>query len=97
MDGIVALGAFGLFAVLWVAFGAALVLGQGSLDAVWAWLGSLPTVAQVVVWIALLPLTAGLWVWETGWPLAARIAVVGGIALANLYTFLPKGLLGGRV
>jgi hypothetical protein len=86
MDGLIALVAFVVFAVAWAAFAAALVWSQGSLDAVWEWLRGLP----------LLPLVAGLWVWETGWPTVARLVVIGGLALATLYTFLPRSLFGGR-
>ena len=97
MDGLIASAAFVLFAVLWVAFVVAIIWSQGSLDAVWAWLRGLPIVAQVVVGVALLPVVAGLWVWESGWPLVARLVIVGGIAFANLYTFFPRSILGGRM
>lgn len=96
MDGLVAILAFGIFAVLWVAFAIALVASQGSLDAAWAWLRGLPMIVQVPVGLLLLPVVAGLWVWESAWPLAARLVLVAGIAVANLYVFLPRSLFGGR-
>jgi hypothetical protein len=96
MDGLIALVAFVVFAVAWAAFAAALVWSQGSLDAVWEWLRGLPLLAQAVVGLLMLPLVAGLWVWETGWPTVARLVVIGGLALATLYTFLPRSLFGGR-
>lgn len=97
MDGLVAVSAFALFVVLWAAFVVALVVSQGSIDAVWEWLRGLPMVAQAVVGLALLPVVAGLWVWETGWPVAVRLIIVGGLAVATLYTFLPRSLFAGRM
>ena len=97
MDNLMGLIAFGILGALWIAFGVAIVIGQGSLDDAWRWLQSLPLVAQVIVWVLLLPVTAGLWVWETTWPFIVRLVVVGGLAFATLYTFFPKFLLGAKV
>jgi hypothetical protein len=87
--------AFVAFAILWVAFGAALLLSQGSLDAAWAWIRGLPLIVQGLVWLLFLPVVAGLWVWETGWPLVLRLVAVGGLAAWSLMIFLPQGLRGG--
>ena len=81
---------FGLFAILWIGFGAALVLSQGSLDQAWQAIRALPIVVQVVVWILFLPVMAGLWIWETTWPLIVRLLLVIGIGGWNLLMFLPK-------
>ena len=81
---------FGVFALIWVAFGAGLVLSQGSVDGAWQAIRDLPLVAQIVVWLLFLPIVAGLWVWETTWPLIVRIVVVVGIAGWNLLVFLPR-------
>lgn len=97
MDGLVALVAFGSFAVMWAAFAAAIVVSQGSLDAVWAWLQGLPSAARLVVGLLVLPVTAGLWVWESALPLVVRLALVGGLAAGTLYIFLPKTLPGWRM
>jgi hypothetical protein len=86
-----------VFVVLWAMFGIALVVNQGGLDAAWAWLRSLPIVAQGVVALLVLPVAAGLWVWETGWPLVVRLAVVGGLAYATVAVFFPRDLFGGRL
>jgi len=83
---------FLVFAVLWVGFGAAIVMSQGSLDAAWQWIRSLPILVQVVVWILFLPVVFGLWVWETTWPLVVRLVLVAGLAFWNLIVFLPKWL-----
>jgi hypothetical protein len=40
---------------------------------------------------------AGLWIWESSWPLVVRLVFVGGIAFANLYSFFPRGIFGGRL
>jgi hypothetical protein len=78
--------------MLWLAFGAALVADQGSLDNAWGWLQGLPVFAQAAVWILFLPVTAGLWVWETTWPVALRLIAIGGLAFATLYAFFPRFL-----
>jgi len=83
---------FAVFALLWIAFGAALVWSQGSLDQAWQTVRNLPLVVQLVAWVLLLPVMAGLWIWETSWPLVARIALVLGIAGWNLLVFLPRAL-----
>lgn len=90
------LAIFSVFAILWVAFGAALILSQGSLDQAWEWIRSLPTVLQVVVWFLFLPVVAGLWIWETSWPLIVRAILVGGLGIANVVAFIPRGLFGWR-
>jgi hypothetical protein len=94
MEQLLGLALFGAFVVLWVGFAYALVASQGSLDAVWDWIRGLPPIAQLVVWIAFLPVVAGLCVWHTDWTLSVRVVVIAGIALANLYTFLPRSLAG---
>ena len=83
---------FVLFLVLWVAFAAALIWNQGSIDQAWAWIQGQPLILQVVLWLLFLPVMAGLWIWETTWPFLLRIVVVLGIAGWNLLVFLPKAL-----
>jgi len=84
---------FVLFAVLWVGFAYALVSSQGSLDAAWRWITSLPLILQGVVWLLFLPVVAGLWVWESAWPLAMRLILAAGIGFFNVYLFFPGYLL----
>lgn len=88
---------FVVFALLWVAFAAALILSQGSLDETWKWISGLPLIAQGVMWLLFLPVVAGLWVWETSWPLIWRLVVVGGLGFVNLYLFFPRTLFGGKL
>jgi hypothetical protein len=83
---------FAIFALLWLAFGAALVLSQGSLDEAWRSIQGLPLIVQIFVWVLFLPVVAGLWIWETTWPLVLRLTLVIGVAGWNLLVFLPKAL-----
>src|SRR6185369_13493515 len=94
MNELMSVIAFGLFAILWVAFGSAIVASQGSLDDAWRWIRELPLAGQIVVGLLTLPVTIGLWVWETSWPLILRLVLVAGIGAWNLYAFFPRFLLG---
>ena len=87
---------FALFAIVWVAFGAALIWSQGSLDQAWQAIRDLPLFAQIVVWVLFLPVMIGLWVWETSWPIVVRLVLVVGVAGWNLLMFLPKALQAAR-
>jgi hypothetical protein len=83
---------FAIFAVIWVAFGAALILSQGSIDAAWQWVRSLPLVLQGLVWLLFLPVMLAVWIWETTWPVIVRLILVIGIGGWNLMIFLPRAL-----
>jgi hypothetical protein len=83
---------FGIFAIVWVAFGAALIFSQGSVDQAWQTIRELPTIIQIVAWVLFLPVMIGVWVWETSWPLIVRLVLVVGVAGWNLFMFLPKAL-----
>jgi hypothetical protein len=85
---------FGIFAVLWIAFGYALVASQGSLDQTYEWLKGLPLIAQAVVVFLTLPVAIGLWVWETSWPLLIRLPLVIGLGAWTLAIFFPRWLIG---
>ncbi|MEO7295575.1 MAG: hypothetical protein ABIZ57_05495 [Candidatus Limnocylindria bacterium] len=87
---------FVIFALIWLAFGAALLFSQGSLDAAWQTIRGLPLLVQLIAWLLFLPVMIGLWVWETTWPLILRLFVVLGIAGWNLLIFLPRALQFGR-
>jgi hypothetical protein len=84
---------FVLFGALWVGFGYALIASQGSLDAAWRWISSLPLILQGVVWLLFLPVVLGLWIWESAWPLVLRLILVAGIGFWNVYLFFPGYLL----
>ncbi|HTK44279.1 MAG TPA: hypothetical protein VL749_02855 [Patescibacteria group bacterium] len=81
---------FVIFAIAWLAFGAALVLSQGSVDQAWTAIRALPLPVQAVVWVLFLPVMIGLWAWEQTWPLLVRLVLVIGIGAWNLLIFLPK-------
>jgi hypothetical protein len=83
---------FGVFALIWIAFGAGLLLSQGSVDEVWATIRGLPLIVQAVVWLLFLPVMIGLWIWETTWPFIVRVVLIVGIAGWNLLVFLPRAL-----
>jgi hypothetical protein len=83
---------FVVFAVIWVVFGVALIWSQGSLEAVWQYIRSLPLLAQAIVWMLFLPVMIGLWILETTWPVIIRLVLVVGLAGWNLFMFLPKAL-----
>lgn len=85
---------FLLFAALWVAFGAGLILNQGGLDGAWEWIRSLPLIVQGVAWLLFLPVVAALWAWETSWPLVVRLVLVVGLAGWSLMIFLPRSAQG---
>ena len=78
-----------VFAALWVGFAYALIASQGSLDAAWRWITSLPLILQGVVWLLFLPVVAGLWIWESAWPLVLRLILVASIGFFNVYLFFP--------
>jgi hypothetical protein len=87
---------FGVFAVLWLAFGVGLVLSQGTVHGAWETIRGLPLLVQGVVWVLFLPVMIGLWVWETTWPLVVRLVLIFGIAGWNLLVFLPRALQGAK-
>ncbi len=79
-----------VFAALWVAFAAGVVLSQGTIDQTWAWIRGLPLILQGVIWLLFLPVVAGLWIWETSWPLIVRLILVVGLGGWNLLVMIPK-------
>ena len=81
---------FAVFALIWIAFGAGLVLSQGSVDAAWNAVRALPLPIQAIVWLLFLPVMIALWAWESTWPLLVRLPLVIGIGLWNLWMFLPR-------
>jgi ABC-type amino acid transport system permease subunit len=81
---------FGIFALVWMAFGVGLVWSQGTIDQAWEFIRGLPLLLQIVVWVLFLPVMIGLWIWETTWPLALRLLLVIGVAGWNLLMFLPR-------
>ena len=87
---------FAVFAIIWIAFGAALVLSQGSVDQAWQAIRDLPMLVQAVAWLLFLPVMVGLWIWESTWPMLVRLVLVAGVAGWNLLIMLPKSLQAAR-
>jgi hypothetical protein len=81
---------FGIFLILWFAFGAALILNHGALDGVWQWLTGVPIILQVILWVVFLPITVGLWIWESDWDLWLRLLTIIVIAVVNISVMSPK-------
>ena len=81
---------FLVFAVLWIAFGLALVWSQGSIDQAWQAIHGLPLVIELVVWVLFLPVIVGMWIWETTWPVAVRLVLILALAGWNLLVLLPQ-------
>lgn len=82
--------AFSVLALLWLAFGAALLLNASLLDSAWETFRAWPLVVQGLVGLLALPVVVGLWIWETSWPVLLRLLLVAGLAWVTLYTFFPK-------
>lgn len=81
---------FGVVAILWVAFGAALATSTGSLDDLWGWVRGQSVMVQGGMWLLLFPWMAALLVWESTWVVSLKLVVIGGIVVASLFTFLPR-------
>ncbi|MDQ2673774.1 MAG: hypothetical protein M3Y40_03890 [Chloroflexota bacterium] len=83
---------FAVFAIAWIAFGAALVASQGSLDGAWQFIRGLPLLLQGLVWLLFLPVMVGLWIWEGAWPIVVKLILIAGVAGWNLMVLLPRAL-----
>jgi hypothetical protein len=94
MNELLSILAFGVFAILWIAFGYALIASQGSLDRTYEWLRDLPLIAQAIVVLLTLPVAIGLWIWETTWPLVLRLPLIVGLGAWTLAMFFPRWLIG---
>lgn len=81
---------FGILALLWLAFGAALLFSPASLDGLWQTFLGWPLLLKLVVGLLVLPLALGLWVWELPWPLLVRLLIVAGLAWFTIYSFFPR-------
>lgn len=93
-DLLISIFAFTILTVLWVGFGAALLLNRGLLDKAWHTFRSWNILVQLFVTLLLLPVVLGLWIWQTHWPVWLRLVLVAGLAWMTVYTFFPRSLLG---
>lgn len=90
MNMVVNVAAFVVLALVWLAFGAALIFDQAILDSVWQSFRGWPLIVQVIVGLLILPVVLALWIWESGWPLWLRLLLVIGLGVATIYLFLPR-------
>ena len=79
-----------IFALLWTAFGVALLRDRARLDDAWRWLSGLPLIVQGLAWLLFLPVLVGLRVWRARWPLTGRLVTIGGLAGWSLLIFIPQ-------
>jgi hypothetical protein len=82
--------AFAVLTLLWLVFGAALLVNRELLNTAWQSFRAWPLAGQLVVWLLLLPVTLGLWIWQTSWPIWLRLILVAGLAWATIYLFFPR-------
>ena len=87
---------FVLFAIIWIAFGAALIWSQGSVDAVWSTVRAWPWYLEGIAWVAFLPVMLALWIWETSWPQVWRLVSLLALASWTLLVFPSPGNRPGR-
>jgi hypothetical protein len=83
---------FAMFAILWIAFLAALAFSRGTLDDLWRQTRRLPLLVQGVVWLLFLPLMIGLWIWERTWSVPIRLVLIIALGVWNVYMFFPQGV-----
>jgi hypothetical protein len=93
-DLLISIIAFTVLTVLWMGFGAALLLNRELLDEAWRLFRSWNILIQLFVALLVLPVVLGLWIWQTRWPGWVRLVLVVGLAWMTEYTFLPRLLFG---
>jgi cytochrome bd-type quinol oxidase subunit 2 len=86
--------AFTVLTLLWLGFGAALVVNRELLDKAWRMFRSWNLFVQLFVALLVLPVIMGLWIWHTRWPIWLRLLLVAGLAWMTEYTFFPRLLFG---
>jgi hypothetical protein len=89
-DVLMSIVAFAILTVLWLGFGAALLLDRELLPKAWNLFRSRNILLQLVVALLILPVVLGLWVWQARWPAWVRLVLVVGLAWATEYTFFPR-------
>jgi hypothetical protein len=81
---------FLIFAALWLAVIAGLLLDQELVSEVWSTIGTWPLPVQLLAWLLFLPVMAGLWVWHTDWALLIRVVVLVALAVGTMVVFWPR-------
>jgi hypothetical protein len=90
VDLLISIIAFIVLTVLWLGFGAALLLNRELLDTAWRLFRSSHILVQIFVALLVLPVVLGLWIWQASWPVWLRLLLVAGLAWATEYTFFPR-------
>jgi hypothetical protein len=93
-DLLISILAFTILTLLWIGFGAALLLNRELLDQTWRLFRSWNILIQLFVALLALPVVLGLWIWQTRWPIWLRLLLVAGLAWTTEYTFFPRLLFG---
>jgi hypothetical protein len=74
----------------WLAFAAALVASQGTLDDVWSAVRDLPLPLELCVWVIGFPFLLGLAIWQAALPEGLRLTAIAVLALVYVFMFLPR-------
>ena len=74
----------------WLAFAAALVSSQQTLDDVWIAVHDLPLVAEGLAWLIGFPFFVGLAIWQAGWDEGTRVGAIALLAVAYSVMFFPR-------
>jgi hypothetical protein len=89
-DLLINITAFTVLTLLWLGFGAALLLNRAILSRAWNVFRSWNILVQLFVVLLILPVVLGLWIWQARWPLWLRLLLVAGLAWMTEYTFFPR-------
>ena len=92
MNNFINITALAILSLLWLLFAAALVFKPGLLNTTWQAFRRLPLLVQMGIALPVLPVALGLGIWQTRWPAWLRLALVAGLAVANIYMFFPRPL-----
>jgi len=86
--------AFAVLSLLWLGFGAALLINPEILQSVWQAFRGWPWVGQALITLLTLPVVLGLWLWQTSWPLWLRLILVIGLAGSTSNKRRPRAMAG---
>ena len=89
-SGLFAYASFAIMVGGWVAFAVALVASQQALDDAWTTVRDLPLIVEGMAWLLGFPFLIGLAVWQAPWDEVVRLTVVGVLAAAYTYMFVPR-------
>ena len=83
-------GVGGVF-LLWVAFGALVLVWPDSLQRMWDQYLDWNVIFQIIAGVLLLPWVVATWVWQSDWSTLARALVIGFLVIGTLISFAPRG------